>query len=223
MKRFAIALLLVMVAVSAQAATIYEIQTGVYAEGDLVDLTGVTVVAVRSGGVYVSEAPHGAYNGIWVYGPTEIAEGSILDIVGGEYTEYYDLSEIITADAVVTVTGVAPMMPAPTMIDAATLLADPEPYESCLITLTDGMMVGEILDYGQWTADTMDGTNVLFDDYFFDVASVLVGDCYNSVTGILDYSYSAWKVHPLVDGVELTDCTVATDAASFESVKAMYR
>jgi hypothetical protein len=222
MKRIAIALLFVLIAVGAQAATIFDLQNEMYAVGDIVDVTGVTVVAVRYNGVYVSEAPHAAYNGIWVYGPVDFVEGDIIDIIGGEFTEYYDLSEIIATDAVVTLTGTGPV-PAPTMIDAATLFADAEPYESCMVTVTDGMIVTELGSYGQWVAQTLDGLFVDFDDYFYDVSTVLVGDCYNSVTAICDYSFSAYKLQPLVEGIELTDCTVATDELSFEAVKALYR
>ncbi len=222
MKRIAIALLLVLLAASAQAATIFDIQNGLYVDGDIVDLNGVTVTAVRSNGVYVAEAPFGAYNGIWVYGPTGFVAGDVIDIIGGEYTEYYDLSEIMTSAATVTLVSTGEV-PAPFVIDAATLFGDSEPYESCLVKVSDGMMVSSIGDYGMWYADALDGTVVTFDDYFFDESVVMVGDCYNSVTGILDYSYSEWKLHPLADGVELTDCTVATDGISFEGMKALFR
>lgn len=223
MKRIAIALLFVLIAAGAQAATIFDIQNGMYADLSIVDLTGVTVTAVRYNGVYVAEAPYSAYNGIWLYGPVGFVEGDVIDVVGGLYKEYYDLSEIETGAAVVTLTGTGPVV-APFMVDYATLLLDPEPFESCLITITDGMMVDTIGSYGQWTAMTLDGDVVNFDDYFFDETTVVLGDCYNSVTGIWDYSYSMWKMNPLADtGVELTDCTVATDAISFEGVKALYR
>ncbi len=227
MKRIAIALLFVLVAVGAQAATIYDIQTGLYAEGDIVDLTGVTVTAVRYNGVWVAEAPFGAYNGIWVYGPTGFLAGDIIDIVGGEYIEYYDLSEILTANATVTLVGTGEV-PAPIMLNAADLfdapvLADAEPYESCLITIVDGMIVAEILSYGQWIAMALDGTPVLFDDYLYDSSTVILDQCYNNATGILDFSYGDFKLQALVDGIMLTDCTVATDEVTFEGVKALYR
>lgn len=223
MKRIAIALLFVLVAVGAQAATIYDIQTGVYPEGEILDLTHVKVVAVRYNGVYVSEEPSGVYNGIWVYGPTDFVVGDIIDIVGGEYIEYYDLSEILTDTAVVTFVAHCSDPIIPIMVDAETLFADAEPYESCLVYVTDGMMVDALGDYGQWTAITEGGMTVNFDDYFYDAETVVVGDCYNSVTAILDYSYGVYKLQPLADGIELTDCTVATDAISFEGVKALYR
>lgn len=223
MKRIAIALLFVLIAAGAQAASIYDIQTGVYTPGDILDVTHVKVVAVRYNGVYVQEEPTGAYHGIWVYGPTDYVVGDILDIIGGEYTEYYDLSEILTENAVVNFVAHCSDPIYPTMLTAEELFGNPEPYESCLVTVTDGMMVDAIGEYGQWTAITEGGMTIDFDDYFYDAETVAVGDCYNSVTAILDYSYSLFKLQALEEGIELTDCTVATDDMSFEGVKAMYR
>ncbi len=225
MKRIAIALLLVIIATAAQAVTIEDMQTGLVVVDDLASVSGVVVVAVsnNSNGFWIAEAPYGAYNGIYAYGPNaDVAVGDVLDIVDGQYTEYYDLSELKTFDATITITGTM-AVPTPLTITAAALVADMEPYEGCAVTVVDGMMVTEILSYGMWTADAMDGTPILFDDYMFDDSTVVVGDCYNNVTGIIDYSYGDYKLHPLADGVALTDCTVATDEVSFEGIKALYR
>ena len=97
MKRIVIALLLVLIAGTAGAQTIADIQTGLVPGNTLVQVTNVTVVGVRYNGIYVSEAPHGMYNGIWVYGGNAFAGGfAVGDVVHveGEYYEYYDLSEI---------------------------------------------------------------------------------------------------------------------------------
>lgn len=226
MKRIAIALLLVVIATAASAVTIEEMQTGLVPENDIVTVNGVVVVAINtssSNGYWIAEAPYNAYNGIYAYGPNaDVLVGDVLDIVDGEYLEYNDLSELKTFDAMVTVTGTM-TVPTPLMITAADLYADVEAYEGCALTVTDGMMVTEILSYGMWIATTEGGTPVQFDDYMFDDTTVVVGDCYNNVTGIMDFSYGDYKVHPMADGVALTDCTVATDEISFEAIKALYR
>jgi len=226
MKRIAIALLLVIIATAAQAVTIEDLQTGVVMPDSLASVSGVVVVAINtssSNGYWIAEAPFGAYNGIYAYGPNaDLLLGDVLDIVDGQYIEYYDLSELKTFDAIVTVTGTM-AVPTPLTITAAALYADVEPYEGCVITITDGMTVTEILSYGQWMASTLDGMPIMFDDYMFDAATVMVGDCYNNVTGVVDFSYGEYKIHPLADGVALTDCTVATEELSFEGIKALYR
>ena len=118
MKRIAIALLLTIIAATAvQAATISELQTGVYTIGDIVDVSGVIVVGINgtsSNGFYIAEAPYGATNGVYAYGPNAgVAVGDIIDIVGGEYDEYYDLTELKTFDAMVTVVSSGNALPAP--------------------------------------------------------------------------------------------------------------
>lgn len=229
MKRIAIALLLTIIAATAvQAATITELQTGVHTPGDILDIAGVIVVGINTGssnGFWIAEAPFGATNGVYAYGPNaDVAVGDILDIVGGEYAEYYDLTEYKTFDAMTTVVSSGNPVPAPSMMTADELYADAEPWEGCAIMLTDGMIVTVAASqYGEWTATTMGGTDVLFDDYMFDDTTVLVDQCYNSVTAIVDYTYGAYKLQPFVDGVELVDCAVATESSTLDAVKSLYR
>ncbi len=229
MKRLAIVFALLLVTLGAQsvfavaAPTIFDIQNGVYAEGDTLTIENVTVVAVRYNGIWVAEAPYGAYNGIWVYmGSTTNMPGDIVDVTG-VYAEYYGLSEL--SSATVTVTGSGPV-PTPTVISAASLLADPEPWESCAITISDGMNVietSDVLGHGYWTCQMLDGSVVNFDDYFYDDTTVLLGQCYNNATGIWEYTWSQFRMEPYVDGYPLVDCVVDNEASSFGSVKSLFR
>ncbi len=227
MKRIAIALLLTILAASAvQAATIQELQTDVYPVDTLQNLTGVVVTAVNafsSNGYWVAEAPYDALNGIYAYGPNaDVVVGDIIDIVDGLYVEYNDLSEIKTFEAVVTVSGTM-AVPAPTIMTAAELYADPEAWEGCQITISDGMMVTEIGSYGQWYATTLGGEVIMFDDYMFDDETVVLGDCYDNVTGAWHYAYGDFKMQPYADGPVLVECAVDTEVTSFDSVKSLFR
>lgn len=229
MKKIALALLLVLVAGAAQAVTIADIQMGLVEENSLVNPCDVVVTAVHYNGVFVAEAPYGEYNGIWVYmgsdDPIDLIAGDVVCICG-EYKEYYDLSEIDVPAAGLygSVLKVDTQeVPIPTSLTAAELAADPEPWESCAVTINDGMMVSEIGDYGEWTALAMDGTPVMFDDYWYDAETVMVDDCYNEATGIWFYGYGAFKLEAYADGIEVVDCYVATDEVSFGAVKALYR
>ncbi len=228
MKRFALVFVLLLVALAAQsvtAATIFDIQNGMYAEGDTLTVTGVTVVATRYNGIWVAEAPFGAYNGIWVYmGSTTNVPGDIVDVTG-VYAEYYGLTELNASGGSVVVTG-SGAVPAPTVLSAASLMADPEPWESCQVTISDGMSVietSDVLGHGYWTCQMLDGTVVNFDDYFYDDTTVLLGQCYNNATGIWEYTWSQFRMEPFVDGYPLVDCVVADEAVSFGSVKSLFR
>ena len=231
MKKIALAFLLVMVAGVAlgQSTTIYDIQTGAIEEGTLVNPHDVVVTAVTDNGVFIAEAPYGQFNGIWVYTGSDEPHGMVAgDVVAvcGEYTEYYDLSEIdIVAAGLygsLLKTG-EQAVPAPSFVTAADLAADGEPWESCVITIVDGMIVSEIHDYGEWTALALDGTPVRFDDFWYDAETVTVDDCYDNATGVLYYGYGVFKLEAYVDGIALVDCYVATDEVTFGTIKALYR
>jgi len=222
MKRLVLVLLALLVATGVQAQTIADIQMGLVAENTQVQVMNVIVVGERYNGVFVAEAPYGAYNGIWVYtgsAPT-VTIGDVIQLQG-EYYEYYDYSEIDVTAGIVQAVGTG-ALPAPSVVPAATYVADPEPWESCLITIPDQMAVTTAPNsYGEWFATTDGGEVIMFDDYFYDDTTVLLDDCYSDVTGFLNYNFSAFKLEVLVDGI--TFCPVPDEASSFGAVKAIFR
>jgi len=231
MKKLAIALLVVFCAAAANAGTIYDIQIGgSYTPGDIVQAEGV-VTAVAYNGVWITEAPFGPGNGIWVYlgsGHTFV-EGDVLQIQG-EYKEYYDLSEIdaggyddVPPTATVVLVGTA-AVPAPLYLTAADIMADPEPYEGNVVFLTDGFQVQEFLSYGEWLAHSNDLVTVIqFDDTMFDETVLALHNCFDNVVGPWHYSFSNYKLLPLADGLTVVDCAVGTETTTFGAVKSLYR
>ena len=226
MKRIVIALLLVLIAGTAGAQTIYDIQSGLVAENTVVQVANVTVVGVRYNGIYVSEAPHGMYNGIWVYGGNAFAggfvEGDVVNIIG-EYYEYFDLSEIdITAGEVIPVSTGGPV-PAPSVVPASELV-DPvtaEPWESCQITIPDqGYVTVLPSSYGEWFVGYVAG-EIMFDDYWYDDSTVALDDCYEAATGILNFNFGDFKLEPFETGIDF--CPVSTEESTFGGLKALYR
>lgn len=228
MNRIVTVFLLCLVAVGSQAGVISDIQTGLIAENTNLDMYNVTVVATRYNGFFAAEPPFGANNGIWVYtgSSTGAMPGDVVNIQGGLYYEYYGLSEVeatATVGAVVTILGPG-AVPAPSYVEAADLLANPEPWESCFIMVTDGMQVTVAPNsYGEWFAEALGGGTVMFDDYWYDDTTVLVGDCYNHAAGLLNYNFNAFKLEVLVDGIEVVNCAIDNDEASFGAVKALFR
>lgn len=231
MRSFVIALTLLTIASVAFAGPIIDVQTGVYAEGDQVIVSGAVVTGVRENGFFMSEDPNAMYAGVWVYtgtGNHTAVMGDLVD-VAGLYTEYYDLTEIdvsVDPDGYANVVGQFTGELMPLDVSVATLAADAEPYEGCLIHVIDGMMVTtEPNDYGEWAAESMDeaGNFLAFDDYWFDASTLLLGDCYDGATGCLYYSYGEFKLEAYADGITVSDCTVATEPVSFDSVKSLYR
>jgi hypothetical protein len=228
MKKFVIVMVM-LCAGSAFAGAIYDVQTGVYALDAEVTIEDAVVTGVRYNGVFVNEQVNGPYTGVWVY--TGVAPGVLVgDLVDvkGLYKEYFDLTEIdvaadltgyLTFDSIHTGALVAVDMTIPA------LQADPEPWESCFIQITSGMMVTEILTYGEWKVEDVDapGQYLVMDDYWYDETTVLVGDCYSCAVGILMYNYGVFKLEPFEGNICVVDCSVGNEEMTFGGVKALYR
>lgn len=205
-------------------ASITEVRTGVYAPGSVVDITGVVVTAVQNSSFTVTEMPAGPYTAIWVYegaAPT-VAVGDVVDIRGlvRDNSGRAEINLLYPADAGYTVTGTAAVPEV--FVTTLQLFAEPEGYESHVLTITDGMIVQELLDGGLWRADSVETQlPVIFGDYFFDYATVDVGDCYNNAYGMFTWFADRWVFKVLT--VEETDCTVGNEDLSFGDVKALFR
>ncbi len=244
MKKIALALILVLLTSAgiAQACgdSVYELQTDPARVGTLAVPCELIVTAVRSSGFYGQQVadpavnPAGDYSGIWIYTGTDTYDNGEVVAVGdvasvcGELKEYYDLTEIDVPAAAVygyTLKTGSGASIAPYYITAADLVADGEPWESVQITITDGMTVpvGFDLGFGEWNVDALDATPLIFDDYWYDFATVMEGHCYDDATGIYNYSYSAFKLEPFADGITIVDCAVGVETVSMSTIKAMFR
>ncbi len=107
---------------------------------------------------------------------------------------------------------------------AAELLTDEEMWESCLITLSDGMEIVDTgLGDGEWYATGDDGDLIRFDDFWVEFGEVERGTCYPNATGIYYYSRGEFKLEAFSDGIDTVNCSVATEVISLSSIKALYR
>lgn len=146
------------------------------------------VTAAANNGIYIQDDA-GAWNGIWVYTGEEtgLLEGDSVQAYG-YVDEYYNLTELaLTKGSYLgTATPIAP---------AEIALADMvEPYEGVLVKLGMVTVADTANQYGEWLAT--DGTDTIkLDDKLFAVTPT-VGDVYESITGIVDYSYGEYKLLP---------------------------
>jgi len=222
--------LMFVLAGSAMAGSIYDVQTGVYTIDDEVIVEGAIVTGVRYNGVFISEDVVGPYTGVWVYTGFDpaVGVGDLVD-VKGVYTEYYDLTEIdVSADLTgyFTYVGAHDGALSPAYLTIATLNADPEPWECCFISVSGQMIVSTPpSQYGEWEVESLNtpGQFLSMDDYWFDPANVLEGDCLCCATGILFYSFGAFKLQPFDGSICFLPCIVPNEDMSFGAVKALYR
>lgn len=230
MKRIAIVLAMVLLASAASAQTIYDMRTDAVPEGTPVQVANLIVTGFYYNGVFVSEAPYGEYNSIWVYmgsgAAAYPAQGDVIQ-VQGEFKVYNGLYEIDVTAGQWAGQGTAPL-PAPIVVPAS-VLADPAtaaPYMCCLITVPDMIYSTTDGGYGEWYAADGAGNEFLMDNFWADqpvdeLGEFLPDACFLSATGCLNYSYGNFKLAPFVDG--LPACPVSAEESSFGSVKSLFR
>jgi hypothetical protein len=204
-------------------ATVVNIQNGMIPTSSQVSLTGVVVTAVakfknaasttQETRVWVADSATAApYNGVLVFKATisgtnnasidNLVPGDIVD-VSGLVTEFHDETEIAGTTTIVR-TGTGPA-PTPVVLPLATLL-DPamaEQYEGVLVKIENTKVVstnpdsaGTPPDVGEWTVGTA-GAALRIDDIMFKRPTDLAVDqCFASITGALDFTFSNYKIEP---------------------------
>ena len=172
---------------------------GTVSDGDPVELSGVVVTSnMTSDGkaFFVQDYGGGEWSGVYVYVGTSgatVSKGDTVNI-SGVSKEYFDLTEVDASTGSVTIldTDDAPPVVATVLTETP---SDWEPYEGCLLELTDVTITSAVDAYGQ--ASTSYGAFI--DDLLY-TPTVSNGDVYSAIRGPLYYSYSEWKVEPEADG-----------------------
>ena len=186
-----------------QAATIYDIQMGKFAEDAPVTVEGVIATSgltFKKDGFYVQDPMGGEYSGVFVFigmNAVTVAPGDILTI-SGTYDEFYDFSELkVTSAADIMKTGSGPV-PAPALVTSAEVAtggAKAEAYEGVLITVKNAKVTTAVDMNGEFIVDT----KLRVDDLFFAKAMWVmpkVNDIYTSITGPLAYGFDNFKISP---------------------------
>lgn len=175
------------------AALQQAVADGTASDGDTVTLERVIATSeltTTGKSFFVQDVGGGAWSGVYVYvGSTGLTAnlGDELTLTG-TVSEYYDLTEIeVSAAEDLVSTGVAD----PTVTTLTEAPADWEPYESVLVAFSDVEITSDEDSYGQYT--TSYGAYI---DDCFEIPALSNGDVYSSVTGLMYYSYSEWKLCP---------------------------
>jgi cytosine/adenosine deaminase-related metal-dependent hydrolase len=179
---------------SVSAQSIHDIQYTVDLQGaspyvgQVVTVNGL-VTSTDEDGYVIAEAP-GPWHAVYVYsrrdGPRLGDEVEITGLV----SEYYGMTEVKDITSYQVLSTGNPITP--TVVDAAA--AAREMYESVLVRLND-LTVTDLLAYGEWVVSDASGT-IACDDMNDYVYFPQIGDELLSVTGVVFYTFGAFKVEP---------------------------
>ena len=176
-------------------ATIADIQSGLIAEGETVTIQNAVITTSITGdeeGFFIQDEGGGEWSGIYVF--VGQAGGGIAPIVGdkmtitGSVSEFYDSTQLVVSSAeAMKTTGEAD--PVPTVLTE--LPADWENYEGCLVELVDQETVSDVNSYGEVELSM----GLQMDDLFFSFDTEY-GAQYDSVVGVMTYSFEEFKINP---------------------------
>jgi len=172
--------------------------------GEPIELDGIVVTSpFVGGGFFAGEPEGGPWSGIWVYlgnqpPPSGLDEGSTVR-VRGSLAEYHELTEVMATSVEITGTGPSVTPTSVTTDQACTDCAEAESFESVLVVLTDVTVTNGSLGFGEYEIQPQaGGTGMRVDDLFVDTRQYTpaVGNGFASLTGVLTYSYSDFKLEP---------------------------
>lgn len=176
---------------SAEVATIAAIRAGDVCGPVLLDGVIATAPAAEDDGsstFFVQDAGGGA--GVAVYTPDAVVEVNVGDAyrLSGSAEQFYEFTQLriedVATDMEVTGTGT------PVAESLTTAPADWEPYEGALLTLADV----EVTSEGKF-GEVETNWGIKLDTLYYE-HDAGPGDRYATVTGVVYYNYSEWKLEP---------------------------
>jgi len=198
---------------SAEQATIYKIKLGEITPGTVTTIEGV-VTGLRNNVFFVQvpEVAHDpelayTYSGIFVYvqNGASVTMPTVGDLVtvAGTVQNYYGNIQLSTITAITVLgSGVIPepVVVAPADVKTGGVLE--KAYNGVLVTVEDVTVLDTSLGYGEFLVTG----NLRVDDMLFTYTFPPVGTVYESLTGIMHYSFDNAKLEPR----SIDDMVVAT-------------
>lgn len=191
MKKIILPTFLLLFSIFLNAQTIAEIQgTGDASpyDGQSVTTTGI-VTAVAPQGYFIQDGT-ALRSGIYVYEQTNSpAIGDEITLTG-TVAEFFDLTEIVDLTSF-TINSSNNTLPSPTLVSTGD--ANNEDYEGMLVKVENATCTNTDIGFGEWQVN--DGSGALAVDDLIYLFSPDLNIDYG-VTGILTYSFSAYKIEP---------------------------
>tara|TARA_B100000795_G_scaffold88056_1_gene64045 strand:- start:504 stop:2702 length:2199 start_codon:yes stop_codon:yes gene_type:complete len=178
-------------------------------EGQSVSTSG-TITAVTSDGYFIQDAIE-AWSGIFVYDSVNVVEIGYEIYLDAEVAEYYGMTQLKNVSSFIYL----PTLPVGLLLPLTILPPSwiIEEYEGCLVTIS-GVCSSENNEYGEAMFMVgFEGENFQTNDliYLYDFEQSI----YYEVTGVVEYSFGAYKLCPRsVDDVSATVSVKEIDAST---------
>ena len=156
--------------------------------GQIVTTSGI-VTGLAYNGYYLQDGA-GAWNGIWVYDPSNSPAQGDMVTVTATVAEYYDLTELSGVTAF-NIDSNGNTLPEPTVITTVGLT---EEFEGVLVRVVGATCTEADTGDGEWSVDDGSGAMIIHDQMLSGYTPT-AGYTYD-VTGIGDYNYGAYKLEP---------------------------
>jgi FlgD Ig-like domain/Carboxypeptidase regulatory-like domain len=187
--------------------------------GQTVTVEGIVSGSSFGGAKYfITSSEGGAWNGIYIF--DEVNEPETGDMVQftAEVSEYFGFTELLNLSAYQVISSGNPL---PAAVEISTMtLASEEAYESVLVKISDLSVTVLPNEYGEWFVDDSSGACQVDDGFGVSFPDLLVGDDIISITGLVDYSFSEYGIHPrTAEDIDLGDYN-DDDIVTIQNLKA---
>ena len=180
---------------NAAVVSIYDLQStvdgtgGSTYDGQEVTVTGTVTVVFHFG--YVLAEAAGPWRAVYVYSRANAPEIGDEVRVTGVVDEYFGMTEIVDITSYEHLSS--GLAVSATTVSVAE--AGQELYESVLISVED-VTVTDLLADGEWRVTDAGSNSILCDDNNDYMYFPELGDTLDSITGVLFYTYSNFKIEP---------------------------
>ncbi|MCF7919168.1 MAG: hypothetical protein K9N06_04580 [Candidatus Cloacimonetes bacterium] len=186
------------------AVTVFDIQYTNDAQGNspylgqTVTVSGiVTASGYYSGANYnrffLSDPAGGAWHGIFCYNSDyEVSAGDLVELTA-QVEEYYGFTELNNVSSLQIISS-GNSIPEPATVTTQEAASE-EAYEGCLVKVEIVDVTAVTNNYGEWYVNDGSGACQI-DDAIFSFGEVTIGTHFNSITGVVDYSYDEYGINP---------------------------
>ncbi|WP_370458037.1 chitobiase/beta-hexosaminidase C-terminal domain-containing protein [Thalassobacillus sp. CUG 92003] len=190
--------------------TISEVRNGAE-DGDVVKVTGTATASFDSGGqtnLYIQDDTAG----IIVRASGMDAEVGDEVMAQGEYSPYYGMAQILSSNANVTITTEDKGVPDPVSVSAEDFQAESGEDIEGEFAEASNVTIKSVNQHGDFTAEDEAGTFKITPQ---DDSLLEVGETYEHIKGVVNYSYEEYKLVPR-DSRDVIDTVFSVNATPDE-------